>query len=197
MSATWLLRIAGLLALSSSVGLAQRGVGGVGGTQGVGSIGRRRPGNMEREPALVVPKAVNIINVLIEHRKDLALNDSQFVRLLSIKRTLDSTNSPLTRKIDSLQRLYRGGPIFSEPSPERRDSLNTARAVALETIAGVRDNIAAAREKAFALLSSTQQVKAQEIEAEAERAAEEDNKRAASRGRAGGRGAGGLGRPPS
>jgi hypothetical protein len=197
MSATQLLRIAGLLALSSSVALAQRGVSGVGGGQGIGSIGRRRPGNIEREPALVVPKAVNVINVLIEHRKDVALDDSQFVRVLSVKRTLDSTNSPLMRKIDSLQRLYRGGPIFSEPSAERRDSLNTARAIALETIASVRDNIAAAREKAFALLSPTQHAKAQEIEAQAERAVEEENKRDAARARAGGRGAGGLGRPPS
>ena len=194
MSGAQMVRIACLLTLSSSVAFAQRGVGGTG---GIGNIGRRRPGNIEREPALVVPKAVNIVNVLIEHRKDLALSDSQFLRLLSIKRTLDSTNSPLTRKIDSLQRLYRGGPIFSEPSAERRDSLNTARAVALETIASVRDNIATGREQAFSLLSSSQHAKAQEIEAEAERTMAEENKRAADRGRSGGRGIGGLGRPPS
>ena len=193
MLAPRLLCIVCLLTLGSAPAFAQRGVGVPG---GIGGIGRRRPGNIEREPALVVPKAVNVINVLIEHRKDVALDDSQFVHVLSIKRTLDSTNSPLLRRIDSLQRLYRGGPIFSEPSAERRDSLNAARAVALETIANVRDNIAAAREKAFALLSPTQHAKAQELEALAERAVDEENRRAA-RGRAGGRGAGGLGRPPS
>src|SRR6185436_19489326 len=53
----------------------------------------------------------------------LSLTDSQFVRLIALKRTLDSTNVPLLRKIDSVQRLFKNGvPIFSSPSAARLDS---------------------------------------------------------------------------
>ena len=88
---------------------------------GMGGIGRRRPGNLEHEPGLVVPKQVNAVNLLIEHRQDLELSDSEFAGVARIKRALDSTNAPLVRKLDSLQRAFKGGPIFSEPSPERRE----------------------------------------------------------------------------
>lgn len=173
-----------LALLLPSVAVAQRGIG------GLGSIGRRRPGTLEREPALVVPKQVNIVNLLVEHRRDLALSDSQFTHLVAIKRSLDSANSPLARRLDSLQRTFKGGPIFSEPSPERRDSLAAARSIVLEMLADIRDNIVPAREQAFALLSSTQLAKAQELEAQAEKAVAEENKRAGEQSR-GGR----LGRP--
>lgn len=180
------LRIACWLAVLPSMAAAQRGIG------GLGNIGRRRPGTLEREPGLIVPKQVNIVNLLVEHRQDLGLSDSQFTRIITIKRSLDSANSPLVRRLDSLQRTFKGGPIFSEPTRERRDSLTAARSVVLEMLADIRDNIVPAREQAFALLSSTQLTKAQEIEAAAERALAEENKRAGERSRGGG----GLGRPP-
>jgi hypothetical protein len=180
------LRIALWIGVLPSVAAAQRGMGGMNG------IGRRRPGNLEKEPALVVPKQVNVVNLLVEHRQDLALTDTQFIHVVAIKRSLDSTNSPLVRRLDSLQRTFKGGPIFSEPTRERRDSLASARSVALEMLADIRDNISGAREQAFALLSSTQLTKAREIEADAEKAAAEENKRADQRSGA----RGGLGRPP-
>jgi hypothetical protein len=181
------LRIACWLAVLPTAAFAQRGIGGLG-----SSIGRRRPGTLEREPALVVPKQVNVVNLLVEHRQDLALSDSQFRRVIAIKRSLDSANAPYVRRIDSLQRTFKGGPIFSEPTPQRRDSLLAARSIVLELQADIRDNIVPAREQAFALLSSTQLTKAQEIEAQAEKALAEENKKSAERSRGGG----GLGRPP-
>lgn len=180
------LRIACWLAVLPSLAAAQRGVG------GMGTIGRRRPGTLEREPALIVPKQVNLVNLLVEHRQDLALTDSQFRGIIAIKRSLDSANSPLVRRLDSLKNTFKGGPIFSEPSPQRRDSLVAARAIVLEMLADIRDNMVPARDEAFALLSPTQLAKAQEIEAKAEKAVAEENKRAGERSRGGG----GLGRPP-
>jgi len=185
-----LLRTACLIALLPSLVSAQRGMGGMGG--GMGGIARRRPGNLEREPGLAVPKQVNAVNLLVEHRQDLALSDSQFARVVVIKRTLDSTNSPLARKLDSLQRVFKGGPIFSEPSAARRDSLAEARVMVVEATGTIRDNISAARERAFALLSPGQLTKAQELEATAEKAIEDENKRSGGEGRRGG----GSGRPP-
>ena len=184
-------RIACLAALAPSLASAQRGgMGNMGG----GGIGRRRPGNLEREPGLVIPKQVNAVNLLIEHRQELALSDSQVARVVVIKRALDSTNSPLSRKLDSLQRVFRGGPIFSEPTAARRDSLAEAHMVVTEATGTIRDNISAARERAFALLSPMQLTKAQELEAAAEKAIEDENKRNGGEGR---RGGGSSGRPPS
>jgi hypothetical protein len=184
-------RIACLAALVPSLASAQRGgMGNMGGT----GIGRRRTGNIEREPGLVVPKQVNAVNLLIEHRQELALSDSQVARVVVIKRALDSTNSPLSRKLDSLQRVFKGGPIFSEPTAARRDSLSDARTVVTEATATIHDNISAARERAFALLSPGQLTKAQGLEAAAEKAIEDENKRTGVDGR---RGGGGAGRPPS
>jgi hypothetical protein len=136
------------------------------------------------------------VNLLIEHRQDLALSDSQFVRIIAVKRTLDSTNAPLVRKLDSVQRVFKAGiPIFSTPTAERRDSLAEARSLVIETIGTLRDNVAAARERAGAVLSSTQLTKAREIEEKAERAVLDENQR--NERRAGSsRGGGGFGRPP-
>jgi len=136
---------------------------------------------------------VNVVNLLIEHRQDLELSDSEFAGVVRIKRALDSTNAPLERKLDSLQHVYKGGPIFSEPSPERRDSLAHARATVVDATGIIRDNIMAAREHAFALLSPGQVTKAQAIEAAAEKAIEDENKRNGGDGRRGGVG----GRPPA
>jgi hypothetical protein len=184
MSVAGWLRTAWLIALVPSLVAAQRGgMGGMGG--GAGGIGRRRPGNIEREPGLAVPKMLNVVNLLIEHRQDLELGDPEFARVVVIKRSLDSTNAPLTRKLDSLQRVFKGGPIFSEPSAARRDSLAEAHAIVLEATGTIRENISAARERAFALLSPRQLTKAQELEAVAEKAIEEENKRNTGDGRRG------------
>jgi hypothetical protein len=187
-----LLRGACLIALVPSLALAQRGMGGMGGMGSSNGIARRRPGNIEREPGLVVPKQVNAVNLLIEHRQDLALSDSQFTKVAMIKRALDSTNAPLSRKLDSLQRVFKGGPIFSEPTPAHRDSLAEAHGVMLEATSAIRDHISAARERAFALLSPAQLTKAQDLEAAAEKAIEDENKKGGGEGR---RGGGRNGRP--
>ena len=137
----------------------------------------RGGGGISREPGIAVPKFVNVVNLLIQHRQDLSLTDTQFVRIIAIKRALDSANAPLMRRVDSVQRLFKGGSLrFGNPSRARRDSLAEARATILETQAGIRDNIATWREKALAILSSMQIAKAQEFEDKAERAIAEEEK---------------------
>lgn len=139
---------------------------------GMGGFGKGRiPGSLAREPGIVVPRQVNMINLLIEHRQEVALSDSQFVRVITIKRTLDSTNAPVMRKLDSVERLFRGGtPIFSEPSPARRDSLAEARSMVREWTAIVHENNESARDRAYLLLGELQRSKAETIEATAEKA---------------------------
>lgn len=164
------LAAASLVCLGATSAQAQRGIG----------MGRRGPGNIVREQGITAPKLVNPVNLLIEHRPDLALSDSQFIHLIAIKRTLDSTNAPLLRRIDSVQRLFRGGLVFGEQSREHRDSVAQGRAVVMEMTAGLRDNYDAVKEKAFGILDASQSAKAQELYAKAEQAiADEERKKKA------------------
>ena len=179
-----------LVCLLPSVSLGQRGIMGGRGALTPG----RGQGSLAREAGIQIPKYVNSVNLLIEHRQDLSLSDSQFVRLIAMKRTLDSTNTPLLRKLDSVQRVFKGGvPMFSSPSPQRRDSIAEARAFVNSTLGTVRENISGARDRAYATLSSTQLSKAQEIEDKATKAVAAENERTE---RLGGRG-GGFGRGPT
>jgi hypothetical protein len=180
------------LCVASSAAIAQRGMGGGGRGMG-GGMGRGKVGDLTRESAIVIPKYVNPVNLLIEHRQELTLTDSQFAHVVIIKRALDSANTPLVRRLDSLQRLFKGGtPIFSSPSPERRDSIATARAVVQETIGNVRENVSAARDKAYGLLSYPQRTRAQELEDKAEKVIADEKEEGA-----GGRSGRGGGRPPT
>ncbi len=164
-----------LPSLRPSLVAAQRGMT----PPGVG----RRGGGMSRDPGLVVARQLNAVNLLVEHRQELVLTDAQFAGVVAIKRSLDSANAPLHRRLDSLQHLFRGGAIvFGAPSAEHRDSLARARAVVAETLAGTADNLALSRDQAFALLSATQLPRARALEDAAAKTLADD----ATRGRRGG-----------
>src|SRR5580765_1032894 len=115
------------IALLSALPVAANAQGGLGRGGGRGGFGRGA--GVQRAPGVEVPQVVNVVNLLVEHRQDLALTDTQFTRVIAIKRALDSTNAPLMRKLDSVQRLFKNGPLFSNGSPERRDSLTEANSV--------------------------------------------------------------------
>jgi hypothetical protein len=156
-----------ILASAPAVVFAQRGGFGRGG----------RPPGIARQPGLTIPKPVNMINLLIEHRPDVALTDSQFKRIIDFKRELDSTNAPQMRRLDSLSRLFRGGtPMFSSVSPARRDSLAQARGVLRDVIAIIDENNSTARDRAYAILTEPQLSKAKTIQAAAEKALDESER---------------------
>jgi hypothetical protein len=145
---------------------------------GGGGFGRGRgPGRPAHEEGITAPKQVNAVNLLIQHRQELSLTDTQFVQIIVIKRVVDSANAPFMRKIDSVQRVFKSVPIFSEPSAAHRDSVAEGRAVVQEALAGVRENLDTARDKAYALLSSQQLAKAQELEAQAQKAIDDEARR--------------------
>jgi hypothetical protein len=176
------------LALLGALPIAANAQGGMGrGGSGRGGFGRGA--GIQRAPGVEIPQVVNAVNLLVEHRQDLTLTDTQFTRVIAIKRALDSTNAPLMRKLDSVQRLFKNGPLFSNGSPERRDSLTEANSLVRETVAAVRENDATGRDQAYALLSSRQLDSAHGLEAKAEQQIQD----AADKSRGQGRG----GRPPS
>ena len=133
---------------------------------GRGSFGRGA--GIQRAAGVEIPQVVNAVNLLIEHRPELALSDTQFMRVIAIKRTLDSTNAPLLRRLDSVQRLFKNGPLFSQGSTQRRDSLTEARYLVRDVTAAVRENNATGRDQAYALLSAKQLDTAHSLEAAAE-----------------------------
>ena len=162
------------LGLAATPSFAQR--------RGIPGLGRSGLGG--GDPEIVVPKQVNPVNLLIEHRQELALSDSQFARVVVIKRALDSTDLPLLRKLDSVQRLFKKAPMFQEPNQARRDSIADARSLVREAAAALRENIGDARERAFGLLSESQLPKAEELAAAAQRAIDDED-RSSGRGRGG------------
>jgi hypothetical protein len=181
-----------VLLLVAALGPASAVAQGRGIMPGRGALGPGRGnGSFSRESGIQIPKYANGVNLLIEHRPELALSDSQFTNIVAMKRALDSTNAPLMRKLDSVQRLFKTGtPMFSSPSVARRDSISEGRALVSETLGTIRNNIVTWRDKACATLSSTQFAKARDLEERAERAASEENQ--ASGGSEGRRG-----RPPA
>jgi hypothetical protein len=181
--------VAGLALLVALPGAASgQGGFGRGGGGGQGRFGRSGAG-VQRAAGVEIPQVVNAVNLLVEHRQDLALSDTQFTRVIAIKRALDSTNAPLLRKLDSVQRLFKNGPLFSEGNAERRDSLAEARSLVRDVTAGIRENDASGRDQAYALLSTRQLDAAHALEAKAEQKIEDE----AQKGRGQPRG----GRPPS
>ncbi len=163
-----------LVCAATELAVAQGGMGRGGGGRSGGGRGNSA---LPRAPGIDVPEFVNAVNLLIQHRQDLALSDTQFTKVIAIKRSLDSTNSPLMRKLDSVQRLFKKGPVFSEGSPERRDSLSDAKMLVRDVSASVRDNNASGRDKAYALLSTKQLDQAHALEAAAEQQIADDAKK--------------------
>jgi len=166
----WAIIASGLVSLMPALAAAQM--------PGMGALSRRLPAALKRESGIEVPQTINIVNLVVQHRPEMALTDTQFVRILSIKRTLDSTNAPLYRRVDSVQRLFKGVPIFTEPTAAHRDSLTAGKSVIKEMTADIDDNIADAKDKMFALLTTPQKEQAEQIADKAKKASE-----AAGRGR--------------
>jgi len=142
----------------------------IGQLPGLGSLGKRTPTALKREPGIDVPPTINIVNLVVQNRQDLALTDTQWVKIIAIKRTLDSTNAPLVRRIDSVQRLFKSAPIFSQPSAAHRDSLELGKVVVKEMSADIDENIADAKDKVFGLLTTPQKERSEQIEDRARKA---------------------------
>jgi hypothetical protein len=132
-----------------------------------------------------MPDPVNAVNLIIMHLRDLALPDTVVKRIVAIKRGVDSANTPLMRRFDSLQAVIRqlGTRVAY------RDSVDDPRALIQRTVMDIRANVEPARGKAYSLLSPDQLDKAKGFEDAAERKYDEQEKaataRAAERGKGG------------
>lgn len=151
----------------------------------------REFGQSSNDPLVSEARPVNNVSVLIQHKQQLALTDSQFVQLVAIRRTVDSVNFPLERRLDSLVRVQR-----SASSAFRRLPADTARHlrdVARSTLDELAANMRPATDRAHALLTDRQIQMAAIFEQQARDIAEQQT-RDAHRSKSG---MGSFGRPPA
>jgi hypothetical protein len=127
------------------------------------------------EPIPVVP--VNVAKAIIENDKDMALSDSQRVQLVLIRKQLDSLNAPLFARLDSVRPSWRPAGGLNDLSQEQRDQLVTQRKAQNAVIALMTPNFAKARERVLAVLTPEQQERANKIEKNARKRAEEAARR--------------------
>ena len=109
-------------------------------------------------------RMANGVNVIIAHARDLSLTPEQLTRVALIKRRLDSLNSQPMRELDSLEQENRR----RAPAPRSRGDLPEEPDPALErTLNTLRNNMHAAEEDAYEILSGTQLQQALQLVKEA------------------------------
>jgi len=129
------------------------------------SPGRDDPAMKEIGPALEL-RLANGVNVIIAHAKDLSLTAEQLARVATIKRRLDSLNTPLMRELDSLERAHREQERAA--LPRSRGDLPTPSDPAIDrTLEGLRTNMHNAELDAYDVLSGTQMQQALQMVKEA------------------------------
>ena len=123
------------------------------------------------KPAPVAP--VNVARTVIDHQGDMALSDSQRTGIILIGRRLDSTAAPLLKKIDSLKPTWRPAGGLGDLSPEQRDQLVALREAQFAVIDSLTPAFAKAREQVMTLLNPEQRERAEKLEKNARKRAEE------------------------
>jgi hypothetical protein len=122
-------------------------------------------------PAPIVP--VSVARAVLDGEKDMALSDSQRVQLQLIQRQLDSVNAPLLARLDSLKPTWRPAGGLNDLSQEQRDELVALRKAQIAVVEQITPNFVKARERVMALLRPEQQDRANKLEKNARKRAEE------------------------
>jgi hypothetical protein len=142
------------------------------------------------------PIPPGVAALVLDHAVDVGIVDSQRVALEAIRRTQDSANKPWLAKLDSLKPTSQpaGGP--NDLSQEQRDEINARRVAIKQALDGMKETNAVARQQAMALLTPDQQKKAEQLENDARKRAQDETNRRNSSGYQQGM-SGGRGRPPA
>lgn len=139
-------------ALTSAQASAQgRGKGGGGGDDKADTAVKKpgEPGG-PMDPERPIP-------FMIEHRKDIALADSQVSKLGIIESRLDAADRPVHLALDTLPPAAPAGSIdWAHITPAGRDSIIARRRAMSQADAAMHDNALTARNEAFAVLTQEQ-----------------------------------------
>jgi hypothetical protein len=140
-----------------------------------GDIVQSRDGGPARgRGAFALP--VSAAAIALDHAADLSLADGQRRSLEAIRRGVDSANAPLRAQLDSLRPSQR--PVNSrDMSQEQREQMRARRTAVSAVIGRMRENVAVARERTYAVLSPEQRVRVEALEAEAGKRSEDEMNR--------------------
>jgi hypothetical protein len=138
----------------------------------------REFGHSGDDPLLSEPRPVNMVSVLLQHRRELSLTDTQFVKLVALRRQLDSLNFPLERRLDSLLRVDRQASSGFHRMPA--DTVRAMRDLAHSTLSALAANMRPATDRAHTLLTERQIQLASPFEDQARALAEERARDAAN-----------------
>ncbi len=150
--------------------------------QGARSSQRSYPENIGITGAPPVAPGIAALALSVVDSAYLNLSMPQRVTLDSIRREQEAANAPRLRALDSLRPTRRpaGGPM--DLSQEQRDEID-ARKIAIQAVLdAIHDTDAAARAKVMAIFNPEQQKRAEKLEKEANKRAEEEGKRRAREG---------------
>jgi hypothetical protein len=103
------------------------------------------------------------IPFMIEHRKDIALADSQVSKLGIIESRLDAADRPVRLALDTLPDAPAGPIDWAHLTQGGRDSIIARRRVVSQVNAAMHDNALAARNDAFSVLTPDQLAKVRSV----------------------------------
>jgi hypothetical protein len=133
--------------------------------------------------ALALPPRVapGVAALVLTHASDFALADSQRVALESIRQSQDSANRPWLARLDSLR--PRSRPLNpNDLSPDQVEEIAARRKAIAAVMDGMSTPNVVARQRAMAVLSPAQQQRAEELEKDARKRADEERERAGREG---------------
>ena len=131
-------------------------------------------GRGQSRPPMIIPSSTAAL--ALDHASELSLAADQRNQLEKIRHEVDSVNAPLRTQLDSLRPSSR--PVNSrDMSEEQREEMRNRRTAVATVIGHMRDNANATRERTFAILSTDQRQKVEELEADARKRMEEEMNR--------------------
>jgi hypothetical protein len=136
------------------------GMGGMGRRGGMGGRGGGMEGGGGRQGARRAEPLINSVDLILKHGTELALTDSQVVRLTSVKTHQDSAIATIKARLDSLAGP-RGGDSAGTRDPMSVQDRMQARG---ETMVAYREALTHGRDDAFAVLEKKQRKQAEKFE---------------------------------
>jgi hypothetical protein len=125
-------------------------------------------------PPQIMPSSA--AELALDHASELSLAADQRAQLEKIRREVDSANAPLRVQLDSLRPSSR--PVNSrDMSEEQREEMRARRTAVAAVIGHMRDNATASRERTFAILSTEQRLKVEQLEADARKRMDDEMNR--------------------
>ena len=123
------------------------------------------------------PIATAVAALVLERSAELGLTDSQNLAIAAIRQLQDSVNAPRLKTLDSLRPTRRPANGPNDLSQEQRDEMEVRRVAITEVLDELHKTNSDARVKVMALLTPEQQKRAEQLEEDAQKSADDEAKR--------------------